>query len=236
MDHLAVTKAPALRYFPDEGLKLKALTLRDDTRSVRVPYLARKEYMWKETLDKENICLTHGQRTGWEIRLRAGKFDEHEAKDAISFIQSWLFFGLLEEILKTPIRIDDFIRSEDNKQYVTTERMPEMMYDWQVRIHRSSWEEQKRHKSNIEMILLGLRMTLKRLFPYREGAWYRRAPLAEEVLLSIGILGETLEWSKMRIFNKIELDKTTVMKGSFLLYDDTAGGSYLFRKMIAEGW
>ncbi len=88
MDHLIVTSKPELKISEISGLQIEALSLRDDSRLIAVPYLARKEYMWTKTADKNNICLAHGQKTGWETGLETGNFGEFKAEDVISFLQS----------------------------------------------------------------------------------------------------------------------------------------------------
>lgn len=234
MDHLIVTSKPELKISEIDKLKIEALSLRDDSRLIIVPCLARREYMWTKTADKNNIYLAHGQKTGWDRRLETGNFGEFKVEDAISFLQSWLFFGMLEEILRTPIEIGTFVRYEDGKKYITTEQIMNLMHDWEVRIQRRSETEKRKYSDSIEMSLLGWKTFLTGTFPDNKNAWCCKTPDAEAILLSIRILGETLQWSKMIIFKEIELGKTIEIKGGFSSDDNIAGGMFLYEKMISE--
>src|SRR5690348_10113369 len=108
MDHLIPTKAPELRLSPF-GLTFEAPSLREDRYNILVPYVARNEYMWRWALDRDGTCLSHGKDTGWENRLKTGDFGGFTVDDAVSFLQSWLFFGMMEDVLQTPIDVNKFI-------------------------------------------------------------------------------------------------------------------------------
>jgi hypothetical protein len=53
--------------------------------------------------------------------------------------------------------------------------------------------EQKRYGDSIDMTLLGWKTVLTALFPEERNTWYCTTPDAEATLLSIKILGETLQ-------------------------------------------
>jgi len=51
-------------------------------------------------------------------------------KSAASFLQSWLFFGLIRAFLDLEIRIEDFVRVDAGRRVVTTRTLPLLLEEW----------------------------------------------------------------------------------------------------------
>lgn len=52
------------------------------------------------------------------------------SESAAPVLQSWLFFGLLEEVLEDKVRIEDFTYEENGEKYLTTRRLPGRIEKW----------------------------------------------------------------------------------------------------------
>ena len=81
--------------------------------------------------DEEGLVpfLTYPRRKYWrdEDILRPNSSGRSKAEIA-SFLQRWLFFGLLSDILRTPIKRSDFvIQNEKDEAVLTTKRLPQLI-------------------------------------------------------------------------------------------------------------
>ncbi|KAK3724760.1 hypothetical protein LTR37_000808 [Vermiconidia calcicola] len=120
--------------------------------------------------------ITYPSRVGWNVdRLRFGDVvgarldaDEESAvnlplddlrKQAASVVQTWLFFGLINEFLNgpeiTPSRFTRTIQHSDgtSKKVLTTELLPEMVMRWCFSTHKlPSAAKEKYLQSRLEII------------------------------------------------------------------------------------
>ena len=89
---------------------------------IRVPYLGDRDY---DGLD----FATYPARRGFDIeRILEGVFQD--ADDTASFLQTWLFFGLLNAVLGVTAETSDFVRTdEDGTRSMTTEKLPGMLHN-----------------------------------------------------------------------------------------------------------
>ena len=68
------------------------------------------------------------QRAKWKVE---GSEIEWYARDAAARAQSWLYFGLLEELLGEPFKRHLFIEKVSREQeYITSQRLPSLLKDW----------------------------------------------------------------------------------------------------------
>ncbi|ERF75247.1 hypothetical protein EPUS_00039 [Endocarpon pusillum Z07020] len=117
------------------------------TAPIVIPYFCTEDW------DSSDF-LTYPKRKGWdltawepsdgEFKLDTGgrSFEEISA-----FLQTWLFFGLLESVLGIRIPREDFIRQKkagkDEKQVViTTRKLKHYLEDWRRRMAELTKEEQ----------------------------------------------------------------------------------------------
>ena len=130
----------------------------------------------------------------------------------IKFLQSWLFFGLLVQVLGptgvTPNR-DDFLRVHDNGELViTTEALPKYLWFWLAVRHHQPRHEAEDHVKLADSCLKLANRVLNSLSTHKQGviASTKQELQAEDpsssnggewsaarrVLRSLVILGETL--------------------------------------------
>lgn len=127
--------------------------------------------------------------------------------EALSFLQSWLFFGLLTEVFRVgqvEFNIDDFV-TEDG--YVTTKCLPDLLRVWMYN-ERNMLEEGRNERSRevhgmlseVSFLTMGITLEHGHKKPGKEDFFapfsINDVKTAEVVLLSITILGEALMKAK----------------------------------------
>src|SRR5271170_3856175 len=107
-----------------------------------VPFVAEEE------IEYGNFLEYPESRSVNKMTLRVGKWTN--MKNAASFLQTWLFFGLIHAFLDSEIRIEDFVRTDEaGRQWLTTTILPKLLEDWYHRSLRlpeqsvSAYHEQK---------------------------------------------------------------------------------------------
>jgi hypothetical protein len=123
---------------------------------------------------------------------------------AESFLQEWLFFGLMYEVLNSCGAVlenfDDFVLvGDDGKKLVTTSRLPEYIEKWQTAEKALSDDCRMRVLAAVNGTLTEARVIVGKLTLVATD-YSVTLPMDDSILLSIVILGETLEFSKMNIF------------------------------------
>lgn len=199
------------------GLTLEGMDhlqkVRDPIRhSVDVPFLCGEFGFNPNPLTFEDFEAIP-QKYGYNMHDSVGHGCAHQAsKPDIAFLQSWLFFGLLVQLIG-PIGVtlsrDEFVRvRNDGKPVISTEALPKYLWFWLAVRHNQPRRETEDHAKLADSCLeLANRVANKlashesspiaptskatvgeRLF-YSNG---RGESAAERVLLSLVILGETL--------------------------------------------
>lgn len=124
-----------------------------------------------------------------------------------SFLQQWLFFGLLYEVANScgPVLrdFDGFISVDgDGTRLVTTALLPQVIKDWQEAKNALPSDQQLIAMSRVDDILTDARSYIGRMSHLAPGIDIT-LPMDGEIQLSIIILGETLDFSKANIFNDL---------------------------------
>jgi hypothetical protein len=138
MEHLLFTGAPAPIVFP---------------------------YLCTEDWDGGDF-LTYPQRKGWEIQPwdswdRELPLDTagHTFNEIATFLQTWLFFGLLESVLGVKVPKEDFtclkeVGKVGHQVVITTKRLKHYLEEWRRRISRLS-EVDRESQGNVIWACLG---------------------------------------------------------------------------------
>ena len=104
--------------------------------------------------------LSYPQRQGWDTSIWEWSEDEvrldtHGRKfdDLATFLQSWLFFGLLETVLGRKIAFEEFTRLMDNdeedlRRFITTSKLSAYLDDFRLSFTNIS-DEEKLEKEDI---------------------------------------------------------------------------------------
>ena len=127
-------------------------TVSDPVRgSIIVPFVCAKLPFHSQPLSPEefeNTPQKHGTSTS---DLLANASNHHDLSHSISILQSWLFFGLLVQVIG-PVGVllsqNEFLRTEaDGSLVITTERLPKYLWFWlAVRHHQPRLETEEHAK------------------------------------------------------------------------------------------
>ena len=183
--------------------------------AIEIPYLHSSKFSYEYDYEHDyGRWRNFPQRYGWDIAAFYEKdFSYNGTKDnerAASFLQTWLYFGLMVEVFGRPIPTSDFLRLNNrNEPIITTKLLPDYVDDWHRRMELLPSDERKIQLEKtknffIESTLLynfcGDDLDLEDLHPHPA-----RVPLSSEVLLSIAVLHSTLIVAKNRIFQEEQL-------------------------------
>lgn len=153
---------------------------------LKVPYLADRDYDGGSFGD-------YPQRRGWDLkRLLSRDFSEHSSDETASFLQTWLFFGILHEIREYSgvTSNEPFVtESEEGKKWIYTADLDAYIKRWVEHLEAVSGEE-GRVKSSIAQLTRSL-MVLHTMTNVLYGSDH--SPLPDEVVLSFKVLGSTFD-------------------------------------------
>ncbi|KAL6719422.1 hypothetical protein ACLMJK_003662 [Lecanora helva] len=99
-----------------------------ESERVDIPYLGTEEY-------DNGDFLTYPERQNWDKKkiFRERDFSGKDPVEVEAFFQTWLYFGLLIcvfRVVGVKVKTTDFLRTENGKTFVSTERLPEYLLDW----------------------------------------------------------------------------------------------------------
>ncbi len=176
--------------------------------NARVPYIVRQSYEYNGGFN------TFPSRLEWEIaddELPKERGIPQEITPTGPFaetIQSWLYFGLLQEVLgDDPLfKKDDFVEEDElHILRITTKNLPDYLKRWQSRVEARS-QNQRRCLIRAQLALEKARELVVRYCAVKtigESAIWKIDPT---ICLSIMVLGETLSCAKENIMRASRFD------------------------------
>ncbi|OJD33077.1 het domain protein [Diplodia corticola] len=171
---------------------------------------------WKEAGKEPCGFLNYPKRKNWTVTedgscVPPGPDDPsfHESHRMESFLQSWLFFGLIQAVLgySNRINFEIFKGSGAIEESVTTSHLPRLLNNWD---DFERQEDNKRDQSvrmvRIQMALDRARGVVKRYCSVEEegvqGSRRNDELIDDNLALSLIVLGETLSYAKARIVER----------------------------------
>ena len=158
--------------------------------ALKIPDLGGEEYDSRGFFDFPD-------RYGWSDERLSQSLLQVEAKlKAEQFLQTWLFYGLLSEIMGVSVPRGHFSRADtDGQRWVTTKRLPEYVGAWYNRTRWSTKEENTGKHKHCNKCL----HSVVQLFRGKTG-YSLKDILRTEIELSILILLGTLDWCVVKIY------------------------------------
>lgn len=195
-------------------------------------------YLGSETWDGGDF-LKYPQQMGWDTFIWDWSEDEvrldthgRTFDDLAAFIQSWLFFGLLETVLGRNIPLDDFTRSivddeADPRVFITTSKLLAYLDEFKLAFTSLDDHEKMQREDIIwdalsEAMLVNYRLNRKIYF----GDSYPNSELLQETLLCQTLLYLALERFIAKVIT--DVDWTTLEGPNFQ--------PLLEKRMIDAGW
>ena len=165
------------------------------------------------------------ERCGWDSHafLRSdfhlnGVLDEQRLA---SFLQAWLYFGTLAEVLDTDIKISDFTVDSDQGRILSTAALCTYIDEWRLRIEGL---EEKQRAMQCRRTDTFFQEAATYFTACLGGNGFHPAPIPNEIQLSIAILHGTLCIAKMFIF-----PESTLWPSGYK-------SAFVTTRMIADGW
>ena len=179
-----------------------------------------------------NNFLEYPRSQGWDIDWIAGAKDTDNRKripNANAFLQAWLFFGLLENIMGMKTSVDDFVCREDHStEYITTARLSDYFERWKRRDYTSKDSDKQ--------------AILRTTTPYLRAAnslvlGFHRQPnsvngVSPELLLSLQLIGSALTQARSVLYLGATR-KPEEINSFYLIWGDS---SLMKSHMLKSGW
>ncbi|OCL01411.1 hypothetical protein AOQ84DRAFT_383762 [Glonium stellatum] len=184
-------------------LGMEHLLFRDDILPpITVPYICSEDYDGGD-------FHSFPERRGWDVSTWQWSTPEDgfnlngkSVRDMAAFLQTWLFFGLLNSVLQIVLK-DDFIRADDKGQlFLTTRLLPSYLNDWEDRITPLGEEEKKYTNDKVLTCLAEASVTndwLTWLLKY--GEYGSDFELLRRTLFAQTLLLEALKGAESQIFH-----------------------------------
>jgi hypothetical protein len=146
---------------------------------------------------------TYPRRKGFDAdRLRKSDYSQHPMEQTASFLQSWLFFGVLHGAfsLETPINLDQFEKHDQQGPRICTRTLENCIKTWTDEMSTllnsafSGGPEGVSHGQKVMMLMTRHSNMMDTMHDIHRGLVLAGAsPLPQDVTLSLAVLGCTLD-------------------------------------------
>ena len=176
--------------------------------------------------------LDYPLRRGWETaRLLKGDFTDSPPEKTASFLQNWLYFGLLIDVLGPEVNDEDYITTDSyGRLFVTTRRLHEDIKAWRSRQDFIDDHKRGKRSESIDRCLGVTQSMIEVLTPRANFD----SPLSDEVLLSIMILGSSLNRAKGPVTKRSDLNQFSIADCAVMSHWGTS--KLVLRRMMDNGW
>ncbi|KAL3427769.1 het domain protein [Phlyctema vagabunda] len=155
-------------------------------RPLFIPFLADHNASSFEFSDFQNP-------RGFNINsFLAGDLQGFSTDQIASFIQTWLYFGMIREVLDANIPTEEFVRTDKGGKWITTERLPHYMQLFRDQV------EEERLLENMADIFEVRNTRIRTCFATARTYWLalvdlENNPLPEEAYFGIHVMANTLQ-------------------------------------------
>ena len=171
---------------------------------------------------------TYPERSGWDkYRLFCGDFSEHGEAETASFLQTWLYFGMLSNFFGSRFVLNDFTRLDGSRKLIMTTNL--LQYVKSLKSVQADWPEGNRQRW-VKEVEECFRETKHMIEIFGQ----RPCPLPQEVLLSIMVLGSTLTYVYRWVAYTSNAERFSIAESSPIT---SWGTSFLVvKRMFEAGW
>ncbi|OAP61870.1 hypothetical protein AYL99_04073 [Fonsecaea erecta] len=176
-------------------------TASSESAHVEVPFLLDKDCPF--IYDNES-WTEYPVRTGWDLdTFLDGDFTNrgrNTTAQAASFLQAWLYFGMIHSVTGIPVETYDFVRATDRGGLVVSSRnLSRIISQWEKAVQQWPAKENLVRRaatdSSVKAVTEALSLYL---------GW--KTPLSDTVILSINILHKTLMCAKRAILTQTDFE------------------------------
>ena len=197
--------------------------------SIEIPYLGGETY---DGLGFQG----YPERKGWDtVNIIERRFDGRSYEETASFLQTWLYFGMLSSVIPVTVNASNFIRvTEAGRSVVTTECLPRYIRIWHEYAKACSSDQRLEQHTMINKILEHAFMVVMThcdisareqekstpSFAPLESRW----PVSQEIALSIMLLVDSLGMATFSIYERP------------ISYSSWGISQLLVNRMLEAGW
>ena len=186
-------------------------------------------FVCKEEYDGGDFS-SYPTRRNWKVDLWPRTFKYYSKKDLDeipSFLQTWLFFGILSTVTRQRIPVKDFTRENGGKRYITTAALQRYVEAWKGRDGVLSGSEKEARWTVVTAAIAKSTDIVESLKAYfeEENQCPSFASALMEVLFGIDMLLYSLLHAKIRIFRGEQWFGTSIQHNPLLRL-----------RMIQAGW
>jgi hypothetical protein len=190
---------------------------------LEIPFLCEEEYDGFGLQD-------YPERKGYKKdEITSGNWPQDRLGEAASFLQSWLYFGLMTVVFGIPVPLNDFTRlNSDGRKVITTKLLPKYLMEWHTRFSKLPQDDKRDYLNAIDKYIeMPTNFTIGRDI----------APPSSNiptVSLSIDILREALLAARLSLSRQIGDDVSSQEQWAEPMeYDSNA---FLEKRMLDRGW
>lgn len=209
MDHIPLPQAPALNH-------------------IEIPLYERTDAPYRYS----QPWFSYPARCGFDDIAKQRFYDLHEypqdlRSNLVAFVQSWLFFGVLEEFLGIKQDPTEWVdTTEEGQRVVRVSQLCEKLDAWRTKITQLDGDQQLEVRTGIDQILRHMHFmhsdlgetTADLIQAVQAGTGaYHSDLLPDELNLSLDVLHHTLSLARNFVFQDVPLS-TSVYSKSRLVY------------------
>ncbi|CZR57822.1 uncharacterized protein PAC_07711 [Phialocephala subalpina] len=201
---------------------------------IEVPYRCTEEY-------DGGPMLSYPERHGWQVMYHPGGFsylvdgEKPSNSQLEAFLQNWMYFGLLSEVLGRFSDFRSFIASNENgEKIVTTQHLHQCCKEWKAELEDSvkqakpgqpkGWEHANKIVGHVWKVTLGSKGRLK------------NNEIDPRIWLSICVLAESIEQVIVDIVYDAETGTFEPVGHTWRSPGNPQFGEFILEEMKEKGW
>ncbi len=150
---------------------------------IEIPYVCQSDYVFT---GEPGAWFSYPHRCGWQLYADTYHIRQNPESWA-SFIQTWLYFGILSEGIQASVKSKSFVRESDGHYFLCTDTLPHVLLTALQEAKRSETEMQiQRRTRDLDLILNRHANILTGLLEGSAGA------LTESAFLALTILSDNI--------------------------------------------
>ncbi|KAK9320581.1 hypothetical protein V1517DRAFT_205424 [Lipomyces orientalis] len=147
-----------------------------------------------------------------EVFRRGRQISMEDARQAVTVIQNWLFFGLLEEVLRKQIRTEDCTVVEGQNTYLSTRYLEDWITQWEKEVKACEYMAKLDWQSNTSMALMDASVFFRIISPRFEDTTWKSF---HKCLIPLAVLADTIHSRYFKVFG------TSAMAADIVLADSS---------------
>ncbi|KAK9311857.1 hypothetical protein V1524DRAFT_411325 [Lipomyces starkeyi] len=146
-----------------------------------------------------------------EVFGRGRHVSKENAYQAVTVIQNWLFFGLLEEVLRKQIRTKDCTVVEGPHTYLSTSCLEDWITQWEREVEACEQMAKLEWQSNTSMALMDASVFFRMISPRFEDATWKSF---HQYLIPLAVLADTIHSRFFNVFGNSAMAADIVLADS----------------------